>query len=157
MRLELPHICEQLFTRATFDGCGPADEIGPGAKERNDRAVPSGAVLEAAIDPPAARAAWVQRGGGRGDAVHGCPTGLSELSACQPIFWPACQDLLREIGLEGWRLTDVDGPQCTANGEKILWIGNFLMAEKLGPGAVGGIAEIVGQLTGSIPSAGGLR
>ena len=62
-----------------------------------------------------------------------------------------------EIGLEGWRLTDVDDPQCTANGEKVLRIGDFLMAEKLGPGAVGGIAEIVGQLTGSIPSAGGLR
>ena len=60
-------------------------------------------------------------------------------------------------GLEGWRLTDVDGPQGTTNREKILRIGNFLMAEKLGPGAVGGIAEIVGQFAGSIPSACGLR
>ena len=153
----MQHALKQFFAWATFDSCGPADEIGPGAKECNDRAVPLGAWLEAAIDPPAVCAAWIQRGGGRGDAVHGCPTGLSELSACRPSFWPACQDLLREIGLEGWRLTDVDGPQCTANGEEILRIGNFFMAEKLGPGAVGGIAEIVGQLTGSIPSAGGLR
>ena len=153
----MSYALKQFFVWATFDGCGPADEIGPVAKECNDRAVPLGAALEAAIDAPAVRAAWIQRGGGRGDAVHGCPTGLSELSACRPIFWPACQDLLREIGLEGWRLTDVDGPQCTANREKILRIGDFLMAEKLGPGAVRGIAEIVGQFTGSIPSAGRLR
>ena len=55
VRLEMPHICEQLFTRATFDCCGPADEVGARAKECNDRAVPHGAALEAAIDPPAMR------------------------------------------------------------------------------------------------------
>ena len=153
----MPYALKQFFAWATFDGCRSADEIGPEAKECDDHAVPLGAALVATIDPPAVRAAWIQRGGGRGDVVHGCPTGLSELSACRPIFWPACQDLLREIGLEGWRLTDVDGPQGTTNREKILRIGNFLMAEKLGPGAVGGIAEIVGQFAGSIPSACGLR
>ena len=106
----MPHALEQFFVWAAFDGCGPADEVGPGAKKCNDRAVPLGAVPEAAIDPPAVRAAGIQRGGGCGDAVHCCPTGVGELPACRPMFRAARQDLLREIGLEGWRLADVDGP-----------------------------------------------
>ena len=53
---EMPHALEQFFVWAAFDGCGPADEVGPGAKKCNDRAVPLGAVPEAAIDPPAVRA-----------------------------------------------------------------------------------------------------
>ena len=86
-------------------------------------------------------------------AVHCCATGLNELSACRSTFWAAWQDLLSEIGLEGWRLADVDGPQCAVNGEKILRIGNLLVAEKLGPSTVMSIAELAGRFTGSIPSA----
>ena len=153
----MPLAVKQFFVWAIFDVCGSADDVGSGAKECNDQAVSLGTALEAAIDPPAARPAMIQRGGGCGNAVHCCPTGFSELLACRPMFWAACEDLLMEVGLEGWRLADVDGPQCTTSGKKIVRIGNLLMAEKLGPGTVGSIAEIVGQLAGSIPSAGGLR
>ena len=52
----MPYALNQFFAWATFDGCGPADEIGPGAKECNDRAVPLGTALEAAIDLPTVRA-----------------------------------------------------------------------------------------------------
>ena len=106
---------------------------------------------------PSAGTSRMERGGRCGDAVHCFSTGLGELSASRPGFRPARQDLLREIGLNGWRLADFNRPQCTANGEKVLRIGNLLMPEKLGPGTIGGIAEVVGQFTGGIPSASGLR
>ena len=67
---------------------------------------------------------------------------------------PACQDLLWQIGQQGWRLSNFNGPHCSANGEEILRIDNFLVSKKLGPGTIGGITEIVVQLTCSIPSAG---
>ena len=154
---KMAHMNKQLFTRSPLDGCRPANNVRTGPEEDKDLAVSLGSGLEAAVYAPSVGTSRTQRGGGRSDAVYCRSTGLGEVSTCRPIFGPARQDLLREIGLEGWRFADVDGPQCTANGEKILRIGNFLMAEKLGPGAVGGIAEIVGQFTGSIPSAGGLR
>ena len=113
--------------------------------------------MEAAVHAPSAGTSRMQRGGGCGYAVLCLSTGLGELSACWPAFRPAHQDLLREIGLNGWRFADFNRPQCTANGEKVLRIGDFLMPEKLGPGTIGGIAEIVGQFTVSIPSTGGLR
>ena len=153
----MAHMNKQLFTRSPLDGCGPANKVRTGSEEDKDLAVSLGSGLEAAVYAPSVGTSRTQRGGGRSDAVYCCSTGLGELSAYRPIVGSACQDLLREIGLERWRLADVDGPQGTANGDKILRIGNFLVPEKLSPGAVGGIAEIVGQFTVSIPSAGGLR
>ena len=61
----MQHALKQFFAWATFDGCGPADEIGQGAKGCNDHAVPLGAGLEAAIDPPAVCAALIHLRGSR--------------------------------------------------------------------------------------------
>ena len=154
---KMAHMNKQLFTRSPLDGSRPANKVWTEPEEDKNLAVSLGSGLEPAVYAPSVGTSRTQRGGGRRDAVYCCSIGLGEVSACRPIFGPAHLDLLREIGLEGWRFADVDGPQCTANGEKILRIGNFLMPEKLSPGAVGGIAEIVGQFAGGIPSASGLR
>ena len=153
----MAQIDKQLLTRSPLDGCRPANQVGPGPEKEKDLAVSRGSGLQPAIHAPSVGISRVQRGRWRGEPVHRNSTGLCELLACWPIFLSARQDLMREIGLQRWWLADVDGPQRTANGGQILWVGNFLMPEKLGPGTVGGITEIVGQLTDSISSASRLR
>ena len=97
----MAHMKKQLFTRSPLDGCRPANNVRTGPEEDKDLAVSLGSGLEAAVYAPSVGTSRTQRGGGRSDAVYCRSTGLGEVSACRPIFGPARQDLLREIGLEG--------------------------------------------------------
>ncbi len=151
---EAVHMNKQFLVRSSLDGCWPANKVGARAEQDKNLAVPTRAGMHAAICAPSMRTARAQRGRGRGESVHFCSTGLGERLACRPMLRPACQDLVRQIGQKWWRLSNFNGPDCTANGGEILRIDNFLMSKKLGPGTIGGITEIVGQFTCSISSAG---
>ncbi len=153
---EVTHMNKQFLVRSPLDGCWPANKVGAQAGQDKNLTVPPGSGLHAAIYAPSMRTSRAQRSGGRGESVHFCSTGMGERLAYRPMFRPAHQDLVWQIGQQGWRISNVNGPHCTANGGEILRIDNFLVSKKLGPGTIRGITEIVGQLTCSIPSAGGL-
>ena len=157
LRLEMPGLGEQAPVRATVDGCGPANDVRASTEQHEDLAVPAGSGPETAIDAPAACCARVQRRRRCGDPIHVLPVLLGCLLAGRPRFAPAQQRLPRQAGLIRWRFSDVDGPERPPNGEEILRITNLFVAKELGPGAVRGVAEVVGQFARRVPTAGGLR
>ena len=82
---------------------------------------------------------------------------LRHLLACRPSLRTTRESFPRQIRLKRRRVFDVYSPKRPTNGEKVLGIVNLLMAEEFSPSPVGGIAEIMGQLAGGVPTAGGLR
>ena len=158
LRMEMPDLGEQVPVRATVDGCGPANDIRASTEQHEDLAVPAGSGPETAIDAPAACGARVQRRRRCGDPVHVLPVLLGCLLAGEPGFAarPSSVCLCRPGSSDG-ESSDVDGPERAPNGEEVLRITNLFVAKELGPGAVRGVAEVVGQFARRIPTAGGLR
>ena len=154
---EMLHGREQFRAWAAFLGGKPANKVRARSEERDDFAVPSGAGLEPPIHPPAVSACRAQRRGWRGDPVRARAIVSCRFLACRPGLQPTRHRRLRQGGSKRRHFSDVYGPKRPANGGEVLGIADLLMAEELGPGSVGGIAEIVGQLAGGVPSPGGLR
>ncbi len=66
---------------------------------------------------------------------------LCELLTFRPRRKATREALRRSIGLECWRLSDTDSPECASGGGNILRICNVFMTKQLSPGTVGSIAE----------------
>lgn len=67
------------------------------------------------------------------------------------------QKVAGQVRSQGGRFTNLDGPERTADREDVPRVIDLLVAQELGPGAVRRIAEVVGQFTGGVPPARGLR
>ena len=154
---EVAHFCKHFCTGTPLGGGDPANKVGSRAKEGVDFAVSRRAWLKATVYAPAACAVGKERRRRRSDPVCVLTVLLGEFLACGPSVTAAHQSLGRQIRLERWRLSDVYSPKRPTNGEKVFGIVNLFMAEEFSSGPVGSIAEIVGQLAGSVPSPGGLR
>ena len=148
---------EQLFARASVNGCGPADEVRPWSKKCKYLAVAVRSGLQASFHAPAAGTARLQRCRGCSYPVCEGPILLREFLAGWPSLGTAAENSVRTGSLNCRRFSDVDGPHCTTDRVNILWIVDFLMTKELGPSTVGSITEVVCQLALCIPTTGGLE
>ena len=140
---EMPHGGKQFVTRAPINAGGPANEVWARPKEREHSAVSPRPRLNSSIHPPAVGGAWEQCCRGRGDPIYLLPVLLRQLLAGGPCFESTEQLLWRRFSLHRWRLADLNGPNRPADGQEILRILDFLMTQKLGPGAIRGIAKVM--------------
>ena len=136
---------------------GPADDIRATTEQREDLPVAVRAGLEAAVDAPSVGRTGFQRRRRHGDAVGMFPMPPGGLLACGPGVRSADQCFVWKVRSMRRGFADVDRPEGAADGGEVLRIADFLVANKLRPGAVRRVAEVVGQIAGRVPPAGGLR
>ena len=157
IRLEMSDPRQQVRAGPAVDGRGPADDVRAPADSANTCPSRSGPGWR----PPSTRHPWAAPGCSAADgAAMPSACSLCRRAAC----WHAGQVSGPPVSVSRGKIrsmrrdfADIDRPEGAADGGEVLRVADLLVAKKLRPGAVRRVAEVVGQLAGRVPPAGGLR
>src|SRR5439155_13001172 len=132
---------------------------GARAVEHEDAAVWVAGPDEAGADVLAAGAAVDERGRGRLERGGAGVSQLSRVCLAAGVAGEAsAQNVGWQLGWGGWLVVgDLERPERSGDAGKVGRLGDLLVAQELGPGAVGGVGEILrGSLGGRVPARGRL-
>ena len=156
---EMTDVGQKLVARTARDGCGPPGQVRPRTVEDDDPAVPRRAGAEATVDSPSSRRARQQsrrRSGDRVSSLRSQTTGLRlapriRSGTTSDDFQGNCRPCRRLV-------SHVYCPHRTPDAGQVLGRGDLLVAQKLGPRAVGCVTEVVSRpFALRVPSPGRLR
>jgi hypothetical protein len=149
----MTHARQDILAWSTLGGRWPSHEIGARSEQHDDAAVAWGPLLKAAVHPEAMCAAIPERSGRRNEAHGASGAQTTRLFTTRGVrLHTAREDLDGQLGCLPGLFGQVDSPQRSTDRGDVLRSPDLLVAEKLGPGAVGSIGQVLhGSFAFSVP------